>query len=127
LLKSTGDGEFPIPCETETGSINDNRIHLNFAAKLCRQSGPLQHITDVINTRVARPGRHISRNPVAMVMSGGAGGITHANLTWDSSIHNLHLHASTAHFLNDFLKYNSKNVKTTVTVEEIERKDIEEQ
>jgi len=24
-------GKFPIPGETETGSINDNRIHLNFA------------------------------------------------------------------------------------------------
>ncbi|PCJ38923.1 MAG: hypothetical protein COA81_11525, partial [Alphaproteobacteria bacterium] len=31
---------FPISCEAETGSINDNRIHLNFAAKLFRQSGP---------------------------------------------------------------------------------------
>ncbi|MCF6215662.1 MAG: hypothetical protein L3J58_05760, partial [Emcibacter sp.] len=50
LLKSTGDGEFPIPCETETGSINDNRIHLNFAAKLCRQSGPL-HRTIIVPPR----------------------------------------------------------------------------
>ncbi|PCJ32998.1 MAG: hypothetical protein COA93_08515 [Alphaproteobacteria bacterium] len=85
------------------------------------------HITDVINSRVAMAGSHISKNPVAMVMSGGSSGIAHASATWDSSIHNLHIHANTAHFLNDFLKYNSKNVKTTVTVEEIERKDIEEQ
>ncbi len=79
------------------------------------------YITDVKNASVTTAGGHISTNPAAMA---GNRNLPHTGIAWDTAVINNRLKNNSAAFLIDFLKYNNKNAKTKITIEEIEKKDL---
>ena len=59
-----------------------------------------------------------------MLWSGGKD-LPHTGKAWDTAVTNLRLQNNAATFLVEFLKYNNKNAKTKITIEGIDKKDLE--
>jgi len=79
----------------------------------------------VINHGTSLPGGSESTNPVAMIMQAGGRNLPHTGKAWDTAVAKLRFRNNAAFFLKDFLKYNNKNAKTRITIEEIDKTNLQ--